>query len=266
MLVRHWSRAALGFLPLLLAGTRAYAPQAGGATALLLPQRQTLAASAQNAWAHVECSPAAPANYDKLTCQIGTLEVVREDTPDATAEPGLKAAERQKLARSHVETRSSFATSELGRLAAGTATATPEHQAYWSELADIGEQMGAASDASATQAAWAKMRAIEVSTCRIGFGGQELAFARTGENQWTSNAAPQGSCGERVVHVLDLERQRETPEPSWRYTRRTVAADLDRFPWCRAIQARINRPEIYGVAANHGIAANCKYVTVDTVW
>jgi hypothetical protein len=215
---------------------------------------------------HVECAAAAPGDLDKLRCQVGTLEVVREDHPDATAEPGLTAGDREKVAKAHVETRSSFGEEELAKLGAGTLTATPEHKAYWSELAAMGQEMRSASGSSATKATWAKMRDIEENTCRIGFGAQELTFSRTGPSQWTSNPGPQGSCHELVVHVLDLEHPQDTPAPSWKYTRRSVAADLDRFPWCRAIKVRINRAEIYAAVPNHGIAAGCKYITVDTVW
>lgn len=246
-------------------GAAADVPQ-GRAAPFTLPGRQTLAAYAQNAWAHVECSAVLPGNYDQLKCQIGTLEVVKEDHPDSTAEPGLTASGQAEAAKSDVETRSSGANEELAKLKAGTITTTPEHKTYWTDLAAVGHEMESAGDSSAIKAAWSKMREIEKNTCRIAFGAQELTFARTGENRWVSNPGPQGSCQEVVVHVLDLGRTQETPSPSWQYTQKSVSAALDVFPWCRAIKLRINRPKVYGAAPNHGIEAGCKYLTVDTVW
>ena len=275
MQIRHPSQAAIGFVLALAAGAvpsvdskggaAAEVPQ-GRATPFVLPGRQTLASYARNAWVHVECSPVLAGNYDQLKCQIGTLEVVKEERPDATAEPGLSARDQAEVAKSEVDTRASRATDELAKLKAGAITATPEHQAYWTDLAAVGREMKSAGDSSAIRAAWSRLREIEGNTCRIVFAAQELTFSRAGEDHWVSNPGPQGSCHEVVVHALELGRPQETPSPSWKYTRRSVSADLGRFQWCRAIKLRINQPEVYGVAPNHGIAAGCKYLTVDTVW
>jgi hypothetical protein len=273
--IPHLSQAALGFFLALAVGAVPSAvsrgsaatdvPQ-GRATILTLPGRETLATYTQNAWAHVECSPVLAGNYDQLKCQIGTLEVVKADRPDATAEPGLSASDRAEIARAELDTRSSRANEELAKLKAGTIKATPEHQAYWTDLAALGEEMKSALDNSAVKAAWSRMREIEKNTCRLAFAAQELTFSRTAENHWVSNPGPQGSCHEVVVHALEMGRSQQTPAPSWTYSRRSVSAELGRFPWCRAIKLRINQPEVYGAALNHGIAAGCKYLTVDTVW
>jgi hypothetical protein len=274
MQMPHRLQAALGFILVLTVGSVPSADSQGGpaadapqgrATPSALPGRQTLASYTQNAWAHVECSSVLPGNDERLRCQIGTLEVVRGEHTDSTAEPAT-ASEQAEVARSDVETRSSRATEELARLEAGTISTTPEHKAYWTELAAVGQEMKAASDTSAVKAAGSKMREIERNTCRVAFGGQELTFSRAGQNRWLANPGPQGSCHEVVVHVLEVAGPRETPSPRWLYTQKTVSAALDLFPWCRAIKLRINRPRVYGAAPNHGIEAGCKYLTVDTVW
>jgi len=246
-------------------GAAAGVPQ-GPTAPFALPGRQTLASYSPNAWAHVECSAVLAGSYEQLKCQIGTLEVIKEEHPDPAAQPGLSANDRAEVAKSDVETRSSRANEELAKLAAGTISTTPEHQAYWLGLAAIGQEMKSAGDTPAIEAAWSKMREIEKNTCRIAFAAQELIFSRTGQNRWLSNAGPQGSCHEVVVHVLEMGGPRETPSPSWVYTQKSVSAAFDLFPWCRAIKLRINRPRVYGAAPNHGIEAGCKYLTVDTVW
>jgi len=258
---------AVGTVPSAISQSSAAAdrPQ-GRAISFTLPGRETLASYTQNAWAHVECSPVVSGDYAQLKCRIGTLEVVKAERPDPAAEPGLSASDKAQTAKSAVDTRSSGANEELAKLKSGTITATAEHQAYWTDLAAVGQEMNSAVDNSAIKAAWSRMREIERNTCRIAFSAQELTFSRTDDNHWLANPGPQGSCREVVVHALEMRRSLETPSPSWKYSRKSLSAELGRFPWCRAIKLRINQPEVYGAAPNHGIAAGCKYLTVDTVW
>jgi len=274
MQIPHLSQAiglalalAVGTVPSAISQSSAAAdrPQ-GRANTFALPGRETLASYTQNAWVHVECSPVVSGDYGQLRCQIGTLEVVKADRPDPTAEPGLSASDQAETAKSAVDTRASRANEELAKLKSGTITATAEHQAYWTDLAAVGQEMNSAADKSAIKAAWSRMREIEKDTCRIVFSSQELTFSRTDENHWTANPGPQGSCREVVVHALEIGRSQDTPSPSWKYSRKSVSAELGRFPWCRAIKLRINQTAVYGAAPNHGIAAGCKYLTVDTVW